>query len=92
MLYPSVHNPVRTESWGAKLIANAVQTARRLLGLLEVTVQFGFDEDDAIKELLDDLLLVTLVCGPDLCLLRLGILVDCRLDCLSVARMLCVEC
>ena len=59
----------------------------RLL-LLEVAVQLRLDEDDAVEELLDDLVLVALVRRADLLLFPLGLLVDLRLDCLGVPCVL----
>ena len=59
----------------------------RLL-LLEVAVQLRLDEDDAVEELLDDLVLVALVRRADLLLFPLGLLVDLRLNGLSVPRVL----
>ena len=60
----------------------------RLLGFEEVAVQLGLDEDDAVEELPDDLLLVALVRGADLLLLDLGLLVDRRLHGLCVSCVL----
>ena len=51
-------------------------------------MQLGLDEDDAVKELLDDLVLVALVRRADLLLFPLGLLVDLRLNGLGVPRVL----
>ena len=51
-------------------------------------MQLGLDEDDAVEELLDDLVLVALVRGADLLLLHGGILVNCCRCGLRVAGML----
>ena len=60
----------------------------RLLGLLEVAVQLGLDEDDAVEELQDDLLLGALVRRTDLGLLPYSVLVDGSLHGLRVPCVL----
>lgn len=51
-------------------------------------MQLRLDQDDAVEELLHDLLLVALVLRADLLLLDLRILVDGSLYSLRVARVL----
>ena len=51
-------------------------------------MQLRLDEDDAVEELLDDLVLVALVRRADLLLFPLSLLVDLRLDCLGVPCVL----
>ena len=59
-----------------------------LLHLLEVAVKFGLNQDDAVEEFLDDLVLVAVVCDTDLQLLPLRLLINLRLDGLGIPCML----
>ena len=58
------------------------------LHLLEVAVEFGLNQDDAVEELLDDLVLVALVRRADLLLFPLSLFVDLRLYGLGVPCVL----
>ena len=58
------------------------------LHLLEVAVEFRLHQDDAVEELLHDLVLVAIVCGTNLCLCSLRLLINLGLDGLGIPRML----
>ena len=68
--------------------AGGLHPQRIRLLLLEVAVQLRLDEDDAVDELLDNLVLVSLVRRADLLLFSLCLLVDLRLNSLGVPRVL----
>ena len=58
------------------------------LHLLEVAVEFGLNQDDAVEEFLHDLVLVGVVRLTDLLLLPLRLLINLRLDGLGVPCVL----